>query len=298
MTGNVTLLFLRLFRAFVISGRLATSLAAALIFSFISVSYGAEKPIRIASLNLCLDQLVLDLVPVSRVVSVTFLAADPNYSFAWRNARKVHLNRGRAEEILPLRPDLVLANRWSARPATQLLERLGYRVERFPHAADFASMRTIITRLSRILGVPERGAAMIRRFDRDLAGLAVAPGGKKPVAALYWTGGMTSGRGSLAGAILDAAGFDNLADRIGLDGTTVLGVETLLRQRYDMLIIADAREIAPSIARQSLIHPVLRRAARKRPVLTLPRRYLMCGVPQVAEAVRLVRARWADAQGR
>ena len=55
------------------------------------------KPKRIVSLNLCTDQLLLTLGLRSRIVSLTFLAADPSASAMAEAARGIATNRGRAE---------------------------------------------------------------------------------------------------------------------------------------------------------------------------------------------------------
>ncbi len=120
-------------------GRRGATVLAAILLS-LSITHGPAgagdppKPRRIASLNVCTDQLLLILGLRRRLVSVTFLAADPSSSAMPGAVRGLNLNRGRAEEILTLRPDLVLAGATAATPTVQLLRRLGHRVVVVPLA--------------------------------------------------------------------------------------------------------------------------------------------------------------------
>ena len=44
----------------------------------------ASKPTRIVSLDLCADQLLIELVERERIAAVTFLADDPSTSAIWK----------------------------------------------------------------------------------------------------------------------------------------------------------------------------------------------------------------------
>ena len=84
------------------------------------------KPSRVVSINLCTDQILLQLVDRDRIASVTYLATDPAISYYADRAIGIKKNHGLAEEILPLKPDLILAGTFTSRPTTLLLKKLGY----------------------------------------------------------------------------------------------------------------------------------------------------------------------------
>ncbi|WP_317616335.1 substrate-binding domain-containing protein [Paracoccus mutanolyticus] len=67
-------------------------------------------PRRVVSINLCTDQLALAVAAPGQLVSVSELARDPALSAMASRAAAIPSNRGRAEEVLALRPDLVLAS--------------------------------------------------------------------------------------------------------------------------------------------------------------------------------------------
>ena len=85
------------------------------------------KPARIASLSLATDEMLAELVPVERIVGVTFLADDPEISnvaghYPGRNPRLRDMN---VERIVALAPDLVCVAPYNTADALRLLERSG-----------------------------------------------------------------------------------------------------------------------------------------------------------------------------
>ena len=92
----------------------------------------AEPPQRVVSINLCTDELVIPLADPETVKSVSFLSADPEESPIAAQVKGIPVNYARAEEILPLKPDIVFADVFSASYTVRLLKRLGIRVEEIP----------------------------------------------------------------------------------------------------------------------------------------------------------------------
>lgn len=254
----------------------------------LSAAAAAERPSRIVSMNLCADQLLLLLADRERIASVSYLAANPRASAMAEETRGLHLNHGLAEEILPLEPDLVIAGAFTTRPTAFLLRRLGYRVIDQPVANDLDDIRANIRRIATAVGVPERGEALIADFDARLAALP-PPRGRAPRTALYWANGFTSGKDTLAQAIVTAAGLHNLADDLGISGSWQLPLETLLAADPEALITGRARE-QPALANESFRHPALRQRFAGRPQLQIADKYWICGTPWVATAIEQLAA--------
>ena len=78
--------------------------SAIVLALLLAAAAASAKPQRIASLNLCTDQLLLMLVARERIATVTFLASDPATSYMADAAAGIAPNHGRLEEILPARP--------------------------------------------------------------------------------------------------------------------------------------------------------------------------------------------------
>lgn len=241
------------------------------------------KPERIVSLNVCAGQVLIDLVAPERIRSVTFLAADPAYSNVAKRAAKLRLNRGRAEEVIPLDPDLILAGRYTASATVDLLRRVGKPVVIVPRADDIPGIRRAIRVVAKAVGEEAGGARMIARFDARLA--ATRPKGpERPVIALYWPRGYTGGLGSLSDAVVRYAGFRNLIREGGIRRDGLLPLEKLVTSGVDALILPRTGG-APSLATAMLAHPAFRHVITRTPYVRIDSRLWDCGTAYVATAI-------------
>lgn len=261
----------------------------ALLAAFSGQAVAAEdRPQRIVSMNLCTDQLLMLLADRDRIASVSYLAAQPQSSSMANEARGLQLNHGLAEEVLPLDPDLVIAGAFTTRPTVFLLRKLGYPVVELPVASSLDDIRANIRRVASEIGEAERGEALIAAFDARLAALP-PPEGPPPRTALYWANGFTSGEGTLAEAIVAAAGMHNLAADLGISGTWQLPLEALLAAEPEVLVMGRARD-QPALANEAFRHPALQRRFADRPQLRIENRYWICGTPSVATAIERLSA--------
>lgn len=254
------------------------------------VAHSAEaRPERIVSLNLCADQLLLEMVEPARIGSVTWLARDATQSAMAERARGVPINYGRAEEIVPQRADLVLVGQFTAPAATAMLRRLGLRVETVGHPRDLAGVKAEILRVGLILDEGAKAQAIVATIDRRLSGLPEAAE-PRPVAALLRPNGVTAGPGSLVDDVLRAAGYVNFSASIGRDRLDRLPLEALILGRPDVLVVDQRDFAAPSLAQAMQRAPVLAHVAPKRVVV--PSWSWTCAGSAIAEAVeRLAAAR-------
>lgn len=262
----------------------------------------AVVPRRIASLNLCTDQLLLMLVPRARIASLTDWAARPESSYMASAAVGIPVNYALAEGVLPQQPDLVIAGEYNDSAMLHLLRGLGYRVEVVSVPHDLAEARGFILQFGRLVGAAENARALVEKMDRDLAALerqvriieSRAPSQQAPLAAVYAPNGMTPGRNTVMTEILRRAGFRNLAAELDIDGYGQLALERLLSAQPDVLIYEATAEASGggSIAHSYLQHPALQALARHAPSVTLPPPLSECVGPMTIAAIeRLVQLR-------
>lgn len=253
----------------------------------------AGRPERVVSINGCTDQLALLLAAPGQLVSVSHVAHDPVASVMWREARAYPANRAQAEEIHLLAPDLVLAGTHDNPATLAMLERLGLRVERFGLETALADIAANLDRMAALLGVPERAAP----FLEALAALPPPdPAAPRPRAVLHYPNGFTSGAGSLAHAVLEAAGLANVAAEAGVRGMARLPLEMLVLAAPDLIVTGEGYR-APALAQEVLRHPAARSLEGTRRVV-LPAALTTCGTPQVVEAIGLLREAAGLAAGR
>src|SRR5262249_1054075 len=88
----------------------------------------AEVPRRVASFNLCADQLGVALADPDQVVGLSPYASDPRISVVADKARAFARLPLQAEALVPHQPDLVLVGTWDRPLAQRMLRGLGFRV--------------------------------------------------------------------------------------------------------------------------------------------------------------------------
>lgn len=258
----------------------------------------AERPSRIVSLNMCTDELLLRLADRDRILSVTWLSQDPRAANMAEAARQVAANHGLAEEVIRLRPDLVVAGRYTTRATVEMLKRTGLRVVEFDVPRDLAGIEAQIRDFAALLEETPRGEALIAEMRRRLAAIAAPPGDVRPGAFVLRPNGFTAGRGSLVDDILTRAGLDNLAGRLDLGGHAQVPLETLVLENAEILVVDTDRDGPPSLATVVLQHPVFAKLRDRIVTASVPSRLWTCAGPSVIEAIERLRRTTATVRKR
>jgi iron complex transport system substrate-binding protein len=250
------------------------------------------KPQRIVSLDLCTDQLLLELAPRAHIAAVTHLASDASVSAIPEKARGIPITHGAAEEVLAYDPDLILAGPFGVAASIGLLRRLERNIVVVPLAQDLDGVRSAVKTVAAAIGAVDRGEAMLAEFDRRLAAVAapVLPGTVRPSALLYQVGGVVSGPDSLADAALAAAGYRNKARDYRLARNGRAPLELIIADPPDLLLLASRGDDYATAAADNLRHPALLRLRRERPAIELPWQLWLCGTPHIAEAIEKLAA--------
>lgn len=244
---------------------------------------GAAPPQRIMSLKICTDELLMDLVPPSRIASVTFLSRETAALKLWPEAAQIAVNHNSAEEVLATRPDLILTDSFTTPQMHKLLAESGARVVQVPPAENFAQIRAVTRLVGEAVGEPARAAALIARMDATLQTL-VAARPARPIRVMGWGGGgFVPGRATLFNAVLEAAGGTDIAAQDGY-----YDVEGLIAAKPDVLAYGDDYIDTPSLRMDQNAHPVLLKLYGGRRIV-YPAAYLNCGVPESAMAARQLR---------
>lgn len=242
----------------------------------------AEAPARVVSMNLCTDQLALLLADPSQIVSLSYMASDPSASAMAEEAAAYPSNRGRAEELYLLKPDLVLASTFSSPGTLSMLNRLGLHVETYPPGATMDELRQSITDMGAALGQPQRAADLLADFDAQLAALSTPPL-RRPRAALYSEGSYASGARTLEGQVMQAAGFDNIATEHGLDWGGRMPLEVLVMSAPEVVITETGRPGTKRARAQAVLsHPAL---AHMRRADVVAHQDWICATPRVLDAI-------------
>lgn len=248
-----------------------------------------QRPHRIVSLNLCADQLLMALADRDQIAGLTWLSANPMLSADAAAGLTYPRHHGSAEAVLALRPDLVIASRFTAPDEVAAVRRAGVPLLMLPVPATIAQVEAQIAEVAAAIGQPQRGAAINRDIAASLA--AAPPAGKPPLRAIVVSpNGFTVGAGSLADDVMQKAGLVNLAAEQGLAGYDRVPLERIARAGADLLIFDADPDGAPALAGELRHHPALIRLAAQASLVDMPSKYWTCGGPGVATAVRLLSA--------
>lgn len=255
-------------RAFAFTSAISLALAGA----------AEAAPRRVASLNLCTDELLLMLGDPAQIGSVTHLAQQPAETRLWREARRYRRNDGSLVSVAGLRPDLVLTMGGGARDRGRIAQRLGIRILDLPYPQSLADIERSVRTVSVALGRPGAGRAMIERMDR------LKRSRPSRAADTIWLGGggRTVAAGSLAAEWMALAGFRQRAlagDRVSLEQLLVSPPAVILRSDY--------RQGQYSAAQRWLSHPLARRVRGARTIATDGRAWTCMGPVLAAEVERL-----------
>jgi iron complex transport system substrate-binding protein len=250
----------------------------------------SEPPARVISLNLCLDQLALALAAPDQLVGVADVTHDAHLSARWQQARTLPAVQMRVEEVLALRPDLVLIDASAPVHVVALLRRAGVRIASFPDAATFDEGLARVRAVAAALGHAEAGKSLARDMQRRHDEIVSGRGSGQPLAAVWQANGFTVGAGTVPDDLLRRAGFRNLAAERGTGPFEPLPLEILVRAAPDLLILDGATSDRPSLAETLMAHRAVRRAFEGSRTLVMPHSLWLCAGPQNLEALERLTA--------
>ncbi len=247
------------------------------------------KPQRIVSTNVCADQLALALVDRVRILSVSRMAIEPEISNLAEQARGIRINNARAEEIVELKPDLILGDIYTGKGANRLASTIGVPVHIVGIASSLDDVRKVIRDVAAALGEPERGEQLVAAMNARIA-KTHSPTTKPITALVYEPNGLTAGAGTLTNDILAAAGLTNLAPKLTGQAYATVALETVVAAAPQLLILDDSYGATASRAQSILRHPAFRALEGKTTLYKIPSRLWLCPGPWVGEAVERLAA--------
>jgi iron complex transport system substrate-binding protein len=236
-----------------------------LMLSLAGIARGGD-PQRIVSLNLCTDQLLMALVPADRIASITWLSRSEGDPMLLPLARRLPVNRGSAEEVLVLRPDLVIAGRFTTSTTRAMLRKVGVPLLEVDPANDWEGIRRITREVAAAVGASAAADGLLKQMDNELAQLQRRLPAE-PVRAIGWSG----------------AGDDVP----GSDTRSSFDLEQVLRARPQVLLRGATYGSKPALRNDVAHHRVLRAMPDLR-TIEYPEAVYGCGVPRASQlAVQL-----------
>lgn len=193
----------------------------------------------IVSLNPCSDAVLAEIADPGQILALSHYSSDPvASSMDVAAARRFRSVTGSAEEVLALRPDIVIASNFLPPATAAALEALEIPVVRFPIATSIADSKAQVRDLARLIGQAGRGEALNQRIDNALAKAAPGPG-ETPVATLVWqAGGIVPGGETLIADLLRQTGFASHSAAMGMRQADYLPLEEVLANPPELILAA------------------------------------------------------------
>ncbi len=246
-------------------------------------------PQRIASLSVTADEILVELVPPSRIVAATAAGDEPEHSYAaGRLPRGLpRFRQADLERLVALRPDLVIVSEYTDADFLRLLERSGLRAQRLTGLTSLAGARQAILDLGAVVGAPEAAARLVADFDTRLADVKRHLAGAPQPRVLYWSNPYSVGADTAIGALIECAGARNVGAERGLKGLAPLGIERAFVSDPDVVLVSGATDAAALRT-----HPLLSqlRAVREGHVADIPHRVLVTLSQHMADSCATIAA--------
>lgn len=224
-------------------------------------------------MNLCVDKLLLRLLPLERITGLSQLSLNPVYSGYQGHIPKHKTHRGQAEELVLLQPDLVIAGQFGANQAVATLRHLGINVETVALPRTLEESREFILHIGRLVNAEAAAEAYVQQQQQQMAAAREQVkrlGGQRTL--LYSPNGKAIGSGTLEHTILETVGQKNAAIELGINGWKVLSLEELLLLQPDQILLTGTSRHF-SMAQEILSHPILRERVKTR---TMPEGLSVC----------------------
>jgi iron complex transport system substrate-binding protein len=258
-------------------------LVAILMLALPSAASAASLP-RLVSMNVCTDQLVLTLADPEQILGLSRFSRDGWQSKAGDLSRYPVLSGG-AEDVLLIKPDLVVASAFDKRSTRELLKAKGLRLAELAVPRTLDEARQQIREAGDITGHPDRATAEISRLDSALARARQAVSARHfrvlPVSRRGWV----AGSDSFVGSLLGETGLRSAAGDLGFNFGGFASLEAIVNLRPDFIVVSQAGDYARDDGQAFLLHPALERFYPPEKRIVIPERLTECGGVLLADAL-------------
>jgi len=262
--------------------------AVAALALIATLSFGparaADLP-RIASMNVCTDQLLITLADPGQILGLSRYSRERFESFAADAARRFRILSGGAEDILMLRPDIVVASLFDKRSTRELLKEKGLHLVEFAVPRNLDEVRAQIREMGEVVGHPDRASAEVTRLDdaitRARRAVAVRHYRVLPLSRRGWV----TGSDSLLSSLLAETGLSNAAGDLGISFGGFVPLESIVNLKPDLIVVSEAGDRAEDDGRAFLLHPALERFYPPSRRIVIPDRLTVCGGVMLADAL-------------
>jgi iron complex transport system substrate-binding protein len=248
-----------------------------------AVSSASAAPLpRIVSMNVCTDQVLLTLADPEQLLGLSRFVRD-----AWVTGDVSRYPRlsGGAEDVLVLKPDVVVTSAFDKRSTRELLKANGLRLAELAVPRNLTEVKDQLRELGAIAGHPDRATREIEKLDAALARARQAVAAKHYRVLPLSRRGWVAGSDSFVGSLLAETGLFNTSGELGFNFGGFASLEAIVAQKPDLLLVSQAGDSARDDGQAFLLHPALERFYPADKRIVIPERLTECGGVMLAEAL-------------
>ena len=245
----------------------------------------SSKPQRIVSMSIGTDEILMDLVPIERIISVTHLADDGGISNIVERVKKIP-NRayGNApESVMGLNPDLVLISDFFPPESYQTMRDMGMKVYVYKTPSNLQEIKNAILELAQVVGEPDNGAKLVAKMEERLKKVQdrlINITNKRRVLFISGNGAYFSPEGTFNDACRQAF-LQDVTETLGYEQSCRLSQEVIVKLNPDSFVIGDWNfdgKNSPEILKQQLLENkayLTTNAGKHKSVITIPSAHLL-----------------------
>lgn len=202
-----------------------------------------KKPERILTLSIYSDEMVLGMVPSSKLVAISKFLDDPKESVVVEKAKRVpeKVTDPSVEQIMGWKPDIIIANTWTNMEKVTALRELGFPVVVIGPGNSYADIQGDIRLIAQSISEEEKGQQIIAKMDeiRDdiVKKVEKIPPEKRKSVTLLSVMRQYGGAGSAFDDMCRLTGVRNAIAEVGVKNGQVLTKELLVKSNPDYILL-------------------------------------------------------------
>lgn len=194
----------------------------------------------IVSMTLTGDELLISLGLRDEMVGVCGdVVDDIRYSNIVGKTKGIPRVEGNLENIVYLKPDIVIAGSWISKDKVNQLEKLGIKVLKYRSVKNFDELKSLLAYFGKELNVEKVSEKKIEKLDFEIEKVKLKSKKiEKPKRVLFYSDfSMAFGKNTIFDEISKIGNFRNIASEAGLNGMANISEEKIVEYNPEVLLL-------------------------------------------------------------
>jgi iron complex transport system substrate-binding protein len=203
-----------------------------------------SPPQRVHTLSLGHDEIIVALIGAGRLAGIGSFTADPVYSNIAAEVKDLPKVKRDAEAVLGLKPDLVIASKFTSKDLIDRIRGTGVPVVKTSLESSAEGNIPNMLLLGYMLGAEQRAVDLADEVNARIAAVSARAGGVPPAErvralsiARFAETIDAAGKDSTEGGIIEAAGGVNAAAEAGVVSHQTVSIESIAAMKPDVIIL-------------------------------------------------------------